>query len=1044
MVRNGIITIPTENTSVGNDEPNEELFEPTIKKIFLGNIVKNISKELVFEIRQRFYDESSTGSVTEKQLRAVLEPYDLKISDENFRAMFAKMDLKKEGFASFLQFVAYVAVEFEAYRRQFDIIEFQPSNQPVVLILDKPVKIVNKHRRPIVGVAFKPLLGKDTVSTFVDGEYVTASLDGMISFWTLDMKWKKIEWAPSRNDMFSTKLTALVVLPDLNIVGVSTAENELRFYDTLADQFRLRVVIENLPHIVTCFSYYYKRDADPREFSSRLMFGDYSGGVRILSMMTRSRGPFRMISGDGYVIHDYTILRAKYKAATARVAATLPFHVLEFPDLHTFDVLQVEFCDNGTSIVSVSESATRSMVYFQAVENGWMRWFASPLGYSCVCTIANTHLVTGSRDCVVRVWSIESFQGTSATTKQRSINFTGHNAPIMHVFYNNNNKRLYSICADRTINVWSVHQGTCLMTYTGLIALRPDFKDVSILFNQSNNTLIMGSRSIVVLPCGENINQMFTDGYSHNAAVVKTLYNKLYRILVSVSADSVISVWNLWSGALLHKTPNAHTKQIFGETVPAEITAANFDPSGGLLVTGAENGTIRMWDPTNGTCLNKLSIASRGQISEIIWLPNKVLVSSWDRRITEFNDPLLVSKGKLWLVKHEEAILTMCVKLPSTLVTTSYGGKIGFWRLETGQQIKTYPVKMKPDSKATSQKNSMASKSVMSSGGLSSMQYRADDSRLTRTTQLSGMTETREARMQRLGVKYTPREYFAAACSHFLRGREDGKRIGTLLIATRNGVVQIWSTYKIPAYVAQFKAIHEDGDYVTSMASDDKSKYLFTCFTTGYIKVWYIVNFGVIEKQYISMPLLRLRFPFLIYSFFVGRAERSVQNLDVLLISSYQGHLAAVRHIEYVQHIKLVVTSSSDMSVRLWTINGHYIGTLGTAAPWPRLDKSNIITVYTYRLPPDIKRVASSTTLQVMMNGVNSVSRSTRAWERLKLLKQQRDMENKEVRRKLQGNRCPKQPLHNHYSPSTMVVGESSDTITKVEYFEGVVRVNQI
>ncbi|XP_050531168.1 WD repeat-containing protein on Y chromosome-like isoform X2 [Daktulosphaira vitifoliae] len=729
------------------------------------------------------------------------------------------------------------------------------------------------------------------------------------------------------NNELTTKLTALVVLPDLNIVGVASVECELRFYDTLASQFRLRLVIDKMPHMVTCLSYIYEPGGNLREYSSKLLLGDCIGGVRILSMMTRGRGPFRMNTGDSYVVHNYAdLMTLGGLGVSSKTTASAPFHVLEFPNLHPDYVQEVMFCNGGKAMVSVSETYNRSMMYCQTIKNGWWRSFTAPQGFSCACIIENTHLVAGSQDCVVRVWSIDSFLGTSATTKQRSINFTGHNAPIMHVFYNNRNRRLYSMCFERIIKVWSVHKGACLMTYTGLTTLNADYQELCIYFNQKNSTLIVGGRTIVVLPCSENINHTLSDGYSHNAAVTKTMYNKLYRLLISVSADAVITVWNPWTGEMILKRTNAHTKLVLGEFVPAEITAANFDPSGGLLVTGSEDGSIRMWDPTNGACLNRLQIASKCQISELIWLPNKVLVSSWDKRITEFNDPLLVSKGKRWLVSHEESILTMSVKLPSMLVTTSYAGKVGFWRLETGQMIKFYGLKMKPDSRGNL-RGYGTNKNQISSMNLSSIQ--TQDSHFVKGTNSSGLFETRETTLQRLGVKFTPKEYHAATSSHFLRGRQDATRVGNLLIATRNGVIQIWSTFKIPTYLAQFKAIHIEGDYVTSMASDDKSHYLFTCFTTGYVKVWFIINFGVVNKQAISMPLLRLRFSFLINSFFVGRAERAARNeQNIILVSSYQAHLGCIRHIEYVQHVKMVVTSSVDMSIRLWTINGHYIGTL--------------------------------------------------------------------------------------------------------------------
>lgn len=63
-----------------------------------------------------------------------------------------------------------------------------------------------------------------------------------------------------------------------------------------------------------------------------------------------------------------------------------------------------------------------------------------------------------------------------------------------------------------------------------------------------------------------------------------------------------------------------------------------------------------------------------------------------------------------------------------------------------------------------------------------------------------------------------------------------------------------------------------------------------------------------------------------------------------------------------------MLSASTDHSVRLWTFGGRYISTFGTFKPWSPI--LPMIPTYQYfkdyRLPPDIKKVASSTTLKVI------------------------------------------------------------------------------
>lgn len=54
------------------------------------------------------------------------------------------------------------------------------------------------------------------------------------------------------------------------------------------------------------------------------------------------------------------------------------------------------------------------------------------------------------------------------------------------------------------------------------------------------------------------------------------------------------------------------------------------------------------------------------------------------------------------------------------------------------------------------------------------------------------------------------------------------------------------------------------------------------------------------------------------------------------------------------------------MTTRIWTLGGRYIGTLGSPVGWPIIDPMKPIPDdFAFRMPPDVKRVASSTTFKV-------------------------------------------------------------------------------
>lgn len=171
-----------------------------------------------------------------------------------------------------------------------------------------------------------------------------------------------------------------------------------------------------------------------------------------------------------------------------------------------------------------------------------------------------------------------------------------------------------------------------------------------------------------------------------------------------------------------------------------------------------------------------------------------------------------------------------------------------------------------------------------------------------------------------------------ALASHYLHSRPKAVDVGNLLIATRDGAVHLWRAHKNAEYEAQFAATHVSGDYVTCMTSDARDQYLFTGFSHGYVKTWHVATFGCPRSTATaSKQSLRLRFPYLLHSLFIGRAQRAAakNTTGPLLVNSYRAHKQTVTHVEYVNGFELLVTSSVDKNIRVWTLDGHFVGVLG-------------------------------------------------------------------------------------------------------------------
>lgn len=152
-------------------------------KMYLKKLT--VTGKTLTEIRNDF-QERGGGKLDGRKLHALLaSKYKIVLSDDDFKPLFAKMDIFKEGVVTFLQFVTYLETESELQRKQNNQnawlpLKLMPKLSPVVSIEDDKNA---KHRLKLI--AFNPLTGHSDY-----GEYITVSEIGEILKFTPELKWK--------------------------------------------------------------------------------------------------------------------------------------------------------------------------------------------------------------------------------------------------------------------------------------------------------------------------------------------------------------------------------------------------------------------------------------------------------------------------------------------------------------------------------------------------------------------------------------------------------------------------------------------------------------------------------------------------------------------------------------------------------------------------------------------------------------------------------------------------------------------------------------
>ncbi|XP_071442112.1 WD repeat-containing protein on Y chromosome isoform X2 [Hetaerina americana] len=935
----------------------------------------------------QFDVNSKNNIMTKAQFKEVIEKImKTPFPDDEYNIFFMRMDEKRNSAVDWDEFVSRMIIELHGE----DAVLTKEMRQPP--INHPPLFQSSGHRHPITRILFFPAVKQDKTPESADGRFVTLSKDGTINFWSPSFEHEKTCYCKSNEKrVHPTWVTDMVCLPDINMIGISSTERNLRFYDTMAMRFELRIVITSFEKAVTCMAYHMGSTSDG---ISHIVTGDMGGHVRIFSfgkgliiegraeVKAGARGPFSFTAGDDVKVYHYKAIKK----------GILPLLlVTEYLESHPGGewVKQVAFCPILRSFISCCGSSSEKSLVLRDVRTSIKvdYVFNVPHGVHCFAVNeARFMLATGGSDCAVRIWN-------AYVPNKAVIAFTGHHAAICGVEFMEG-YRILSMSSDKCIKIWGIGDASCIQTYNQLTSEIGEHTRLAVYFHHGFKKLIVGSSKIAFIPYGPQEDESNKDGTTHFQSVTKALYNTLFKCLVTVGNDSAIMIWDVWTGKCSSILTEAHTRMEYGLQVPIEITAAAFDPiSQQLLITGARDGTLKIWNFNSGLCIRHMSIERNCEVTSVLWLQNRILAVGWNRHITEFADldstelvpdenrrgslgstwptiPRCAAKyagsnlaekfdGKQWETRHSEDVVCAVANPPQSLATGSYNGELILWRLETAQPYRQYHVgnpldRVKLDFKKTRPTDNEIMDNL----------YTNETSKSTARSPRFGTTNSKKS-SSHISSRMTTMVW-CHCISH-------NPPQGQMKQETDNQKESI-SDY---GFLGSFLAIHSVGDYVVTMTTDQNNEYLFTGDSAGYLKVWLLKNYFASNPQpKIVMPMYRLQFPFLLRDRWNGKAKRAIKGQDLpILLSSHQAHLRAITHIEYISEGKIIVSCSSDCSVRVWTLGGRYIGTLGQNRPWPDLEHGKEVDNMPLRTPYDVAKVASFTTMKVL-NGANIGHRS--------------------------------------------------------------------
>nr|XP_020740054.1 LOW QUALITY PROTEIN: WD repeat-containing protein 49-like [Odocoileus virginianus texanus] len=367
---------------------------------------------------------------------------------------------------------------------------------------------------------------------------------------------------------------------------------------------------------------------------------------------------------------------------------------------------------------------------------------------------------------------------------------------------------------------------------------------------------------------------------SHKEPVVCCRYNPTFRQVISCSEASVVKVWDFETGRLLSEFTGAHGT--------AGITCLTFDSSGRRLVTGGRDGCLKIWSYNSGHCLHTLRHdGEQGEVCDCTYLEvnqNKCIIAvEWERRIdVYFDTPCDFHHFRKpqphWQDDlnhgHKEDILCVAHCPPSLLATSSYDGEIIIWNVISGHVY----CKLNSPSSSDGTENREVEASHPGAHRLKEgetkklLSYLLTPKQLCPLWLLKAQTEVSQDPGSQLGIS--------------LRF-PDGQRASSVCIM-------------IPVCTCLQS---RDKARVSSMVVTAGDACAYVADQRSFVHVYDIEEYGL-QGQELQLPTN---------------------------VTFWRTHVSMVT-LELIEEILL--SSSLDRTVHLWSRDGAFIGTFGQSSPW--------------------------------------------------------------------------------------------------------------
>jgi WD40 repeat protein len=490
-------------------------------------------------------------------------------------------------------------------------------------------------------------------------------------------------------------------------------------------------------------------------------------------------------------------------------------------------------------------------------------------------------------------------------TRRSIYHLTGHNTSVHDLAINDDRHHLISLGTDKTIIIWDIRTYKKVQTIFDKIPYRPEDRLTCIEFDRINNNILLGSRKINRW----NFKTQEEIKTSHEFPISIALYNQNFEQVVSCDDGGFIAVWDIENGKLMSKFGNAH-----GGIFP-KITSACFDGSQRRLVTSGADGSIKVWNFSNGQEITRCE-QSEKEKEESAKNPNR---KDMKKRLTK--------KSSRNNFKNSNEITDLCFVFDPNNANMTMG-----YVLAVGWNKKIYCyLDEKEDIVNESNVMPPSDQGIRHDDDIMVVTYSAQDN-LVFTGSHEGKViawnfETKRAKHELHSEDDTcvsnepAKDAKSVDCLLVL------EKSRTLVSGSADQYLRFWDnkTLKLRNKV---KVNHHPEDALTALATDKDNTVLFTGDTSGCVKKFNLSDFNIDESS--ELPK----------EWFI-KAHKSIINS------------IAVAELDKLDD-KFIVTSSDDRNIKLHRFDGMFIGQFGQEAEW-NIHNTHLHDEYRIRNDTEVK-----------------------------------------------------------------------------------------